>query len=99
MSHAEGDQAAQRILVVDDDDPLLRIHVRALENHRYSVTAAGNGEEAVKALADRSFDVILSDIDMPGMNGIQLLKHVRARDLDVPVVLLTGTPSVETAMA
>jgi DNA-binding NtrC family response regulator len=45
--------------------------------------------------------VILSDIDMPGMNGlngIQLLECVRARDLDVPVVLITGNPSVETAI-
>jgi EAL domain-containing protein (putative c-di-GMP-specific phosphodiesterase class I) len=58
-------------------------------------SARGAGRSAIEAA---SFDVILSDIDMPGMSGIQLLERVRARDLDVPVVLITGNPSVETAI-
>src|SRR5262249_37091227 len=43
-------------------------------------------------------DLVLSDIDMPGMNGMELLRAVRAHDLDVPVVLITGNPRLETAM-
>jgi len=52
----------------------------------------------VRALESGSFDVILSDIDMPGMSGIQLLERVRTRDLDVPVILITGDPAIETAI-
>jgi DNA-binding NtrC family response regulator len=89
---------APHILVVDDNDALLRIHARALASKGYRVETAPDGAAAARAIEAASFDVILSDIDMPGMNGIQLLKRVRARDLDVPVVLITGNPSVETAI-
>ncbi|NUP04836.1 MAG: EAL domain-containing protein [Polyangiaceae bacterium] len=89
---------APRALVVDDDDALLRIHARALSREGYQVETAPNGDAAEQALKRSPFDVILSDIDMPGMNGITLLERVRSYDLDVPVVLITGLPSVETAM-
>jgi EAL domain-containing protein (putative c-di-GMP-specific phosphodiesterase class I) len=92
------DPNSPRVLVVDDDDALLRIHVRALEHEGYQVEAARDGSDAVRALESASFDVILSDIDMPGLNGIQFLERVRARDLDVPVVLITGNPRVDTAI-
>jgi EAL domain-containing protein (putative c-di-GMP-specific phosphodiesterase class I) len=69
-----------------------------LKSHGYRVDTALDGDAAYRALAAGSFDVILSDIDMPGMNGIELLKQVRAGDLDVPVVLITGDPRIDTAM-
>jgi two-component system cell cycle sensor histidine kinase/response regulator CckA len=87
-----------RVLVVDDDDALLRAHARALVLGGYQVITAVNGAEAIHAISEQSFDVILSDIDMPGMSGITLLERVRTYDLDVPVVLITGAPSLETAM-
>ena len=86
-----------RALVVDDDDAILRVHARALSRAGFRVETALDGHAAVKALEGVAFDVILSDIDMPGMNGLELLARVRQRDLDVPVVLITGAPSVETA--
>jgi EAL domain-containing protein (putative c-di-GMP-specific phosphodiesterase class I)/ActR/RegA family two-component response regulator len=93
------DQDGPRVLVVDDDEALLRIHARALSAKGYRVETAPDGNAAVKALEEHTFDVILSDIDMPGMSGIGLLERVRAHDLDVPVVIITGAPSVDTAMA
>lgn len=87
-----------RILIVDDDDALLRAHARILTNAGYQVETAADGNAGVSSLRQMSFDVILSDIDMPGMDGIALLEQVRTHDLDVPVVIITGTPSVETAM-
>jgi EAL domain-containing protein (putative c-di-GMP-specific phosphodiesterase class I) len=93
------DQDGPRALVVDDDEALLRIHARALAAKGYRVETAPDGNAAVKALEEHTFDVILSDIDMPGMSGIGLLQRVRAHDLDVPVVIITGAPSVDTAMA
>src|SRR5208337_214381 len=59
---------------------------------------AVDGRQAVEAVKGRAFDVIVSDINMPGMSGIALLRAVRAQDLDVPVILMTGEPSLETAM-
>jgi EAL domain-containing protein (putative c-di-GMP-specific phosphodiesterase class I) len=88
---------ASRILIVDDDEALLRLHVRALSGAGFEVTAAADGAQAVKAIEQSAFEVILSDIDMRGLDGLKLLAHVRTHDLDVPVVLITGSPSVETA--
>ncbi len=93
------DHDGPRVLVVDDEDALLRVHARALSAAGFRVETALDGATAVGALEQNSFDVILSDIDMPGMNGIQLLERVRAHDLDVPVIMITGAPSVDTAMA
>lgn len=86
------------VLVVDDEPELLRGVSRGLKLQGYSVTEARNGEEAVQHLSRRAFDVVVSDIVMPGMGGIQLLKEVRQHDLHVPVVLMTGEPAVSTAV-
>jgi EAL domain-containing protein (putative c-di-GMP-specific phosphodiesterase class I) len=87
-----------RALIVDDEEPLLRAQARVLSTAGYRVETAIDGLTAERALAQSPFDVILSDIDMPGMNGLALLERVRQSDLDVPVVFITGCPSVETAM-
>lgn len=82
-----------RVLVVDDELAILRTFARVLGSGGYTVITATDGV-AAKALIDHErFDVILSDICLPGLSGIELLRAARQRDLDVPVVLLTGTPS------
>ena len=86
------------VLVVDDEPELLRGVCRGLKLQGYSVTEAHSGEEAVQHLSRRPFDVVVSDIVMPGMGGIQLLKEIRQHDLHVPVVLMTGAPAVSTAV-
>jgi EAL domain-containing protein (putative c-di-GMP-specific phosphodiesterase class I) len=86
------------VLVVDDEPELLRGVCRGLKVQGYSVTEARSGEEAVQHLSRRAFDVVVSDIVMPGMGGIQLLKEIRQHDLHVPVVLMTGAPAVSTAV-
>src|ERR1700690_3618555 len=95
---SEESQVGSRVLVVDDEEALLRAHARVLSKAGYQVETAADGHAAERALEKVSFDVILSDIDMPGMNGIALLERVRRRDLDVSVVFVTGSPSVETAI-
>jgi EAL domain-containing protein (putative c-di-GMP-specific phosphodiesterase class I) len=87
-----------RILVVDDDELLVRALVRTLSAEGYDVATAGDGRKAAELIADAEFDVIVSDLDMPRMNGIQLLQTVRQRHLDVPVVLMTGNPDLKTAV-
>jgi EAL domain-containing protein (putative c-di-GMP-specific phosphodiesterase class I) len=87
------------VLVVDDDVPTARGFGRVLSAAGFNVTLANDGAEAVAAAQKTSFDAILSDIAMPGMNGIELLKAVREHDLDVPVILITGGPAIESAVA
>jgi EAL domain-containing protein (putative c-di-GMP-specific phosphodiesterase class I) len=88
-----------RVLLVDDDEVLLRSYARALGGEGYEVETHLDGESAIEALNARSFDVVLSDLDMPRLGGLALLERIRAHDLDVPVVLITGCPTLDTAIA
>jgi EAL domain-containing protein (putative c-di-GMP-specific phosphodiesterase class I)/CheY-like chemotaxis protein len=92
----EGD--SPRALVADDDEAVLRAHARVLSSKGFEVVTVRDGDSAVQALSQASFDVVLSDIDMPKMSGIQLLERVREHDLDVPVLLITGAPTIESAI-
>ena len=92
------DRARRAVLVVDDEVRIAQALVRVLGAAGFDVEIAVDGRQAVEAVKGRAFDVIVSDINMPGMSGIALLRAVRAQDLDVPVILMTGEPSLETAM-
>lgn len=86
-----------RVLLVDDD-PLVRAALaRTLRHRGIPLEEAADGVSALEILREGRIAVVLSDINMAGMNGIELLRAIRAVDLDVPVILLTGVPSVETA--
>jgi EAL domain-containing protein (putative c-di-GMP-specific phosphodiesterase class I)/ActR/RegA family two-component response regulator len=87
-----------QILIVDDEADLLGAYAEMLREAGYAVETAGSGARAME-LFDRSpFDAVLTDIQMPGCDGVQLLQWVRERDLDVPVLIMTGNPRVETAV-
>jgi len=101
LSAGSAKQASDRsphVLVVDDDKDIRLLHQRALQRHGFQTTAAEDGESAIHAMETTSFDVVVTDIDMPNMNGIRLLECIRATDLDVPVIFVTGLPSIETAI-
>jgi EAL domain-containing protein (putative c-di-GMP-specific phosphodiesterase class I) len=83
---------------VEDEDALRHALVRSL-SPTFEITAVADGASAAELLVKESYDGVLSDIGLPGMSGVDLLRLVRTYDLDVPVVLMTGTPSVETAIA
>jgi two-component system NtrC family sensor kinase len=87
-----------RVLVVDDNESLLRGYQRALVQEGYRVEIAINGQSALEAIEAAPFDVILADLDLPDTNGMEVLSRVREQDVDVPVVLITGNPSLETAI-
>jgi EAL domain-containing protein (putative c-di-GMP-specific phosphodiesterase class I) len=86
------------ILIVDDEPALSRGLARALEADGYTVTTMDDAEEASRLLKHESFDAIVSDISMPRMNGLQFLRSAREHDLEVPVLLVTAMPAVETAI-
>ncbi len=92
------DLPSASVLVVDDDGAVCRTLEHILVSAGLEVTMASGGASALAEVQRRSFDVILSDIQMPEMTGVELLSKVRAHDLDVPVILMTGNPTLETAM-
>jgi EAL domain-containing protein (putative c-di-GMP-specific phosphodiesterase class I)/ActR/RegA family two-component response regulator len=85
------------VLVVDDDYSLLKGIERVLGRAGFRVAVASNGPSAIELLEHGTFDCVVSDINMPGMSGTELLRAVRERDPDVPVLLLTGAPTLQTA--
>ncbi|HEX7671842.1 MAG TPA: response regulator, partial [Polyangiaceae bacterium] len=86
-------------LVVDDDDGVRRTTGRVLTALGYDVVEAESGREALRFLEAKLFDVVVSDISMPEMDGIRLLREIRARDPHVQVILMTGVPTFETAVS
>jgi EAL domain-containing protein (putative c-di-GMP-specific phosphodiesterase class I) len=86
-----------RILLVEDDEQLRSALSRMLAA-KFQLTAVESGEAAVKAVRDGRFDVVLSDVNMPGMDGVALLRNIREHALDVPVILMTGAPALEVAV-
>lgn len=87
-----------RVLLVDDDAQVRRAYAENLTRHDVRVDTASNGREAIDLVRAGSYDAIVSDISMPEMTGVELLKAVRAHDIDVPVILMTGQPDVESAV-
>jgi len=87
------------VLVVDDEEQLRRLVERMLGRAGIVVTTAAGGLPALELLrSGRRFDCIVSDLMMPGMDGMELLRQIRQLDLDVPLVFLTGNPSLSSAM-
>ena len=92
--------ARGRVLVVDDSRATLTLISSMLRSWGYEAVAV---EDPLDALAlfeagEAPFDTVLTDIQMPSMSGVELLRRVRERDRDVPIVLLTGTPSLDSAI-
>jgi EAL domain-containing protein (putative c-di-GMP-specific phosphodiesterase class I) len=87
-----------RLLLADDDEGLRRIFARAFRADGFEVEVAEDGEAALRMLEDQRYDAVLTDISMPRLSGIELLRAVRERDADVPIVLMTGGPDLETAL-
>jgi len=87
-----------RILLVDDEKDLLEWLSVVLGKEGYSVRCASSGDEALKLFRQDPFDMIITDIRMSGLSGIQLLKQVKAENPEIIVLLITAYASVETAV-
>jgi DNA-binding response OmpR family regulator len=91
-------QSAGRILVVDDDPDTRTLIQDILDEEDYEVQVCSSGEHALALLGEERFDVVLSDIKMPGISGTDILLHVRRKNLDTEVVLMTAYASVQSAV-
>jgi response regulator RpfG family c-di-GMP phosphodiesterase len=87
-----------RVLAVDDNSSLLRFLVSAFTASGCTVTAAPTAEEALDRIDADAYDLVVSDIKMPGLSGLDLLRAVKAKQPATPVVLITGAPSVNSAV-
>jgi len=86
------------ILVVDDEPVVREALRRLLSLDGYDVVVAVSGDEALSCIPRQGFDVIVSDIRMPGLNGLQLLERLRAANPRVGVILVTAYADVDTAV-
>jgi len=87
-----------RILVVDDDRLILESCRDVLEGERHAPVLAASGEEGIETIAEEPFDLIITDLKMPGKDGLDVLRFVKEKRPDIPVVILTGYPALNSAI-
>ena len=85
----------QKILIAEDDSELCRLFSHVLSKHDYEVTAVENGAEALDALHREYYDLLISDIMMPVMNGYELVKSLRESGQTIPVLMITAKGSFD----
>ena len=88
----------RRILVVDDDLDTCALIVDTLSDEGYVICACTGGEQALDVLGHESFDLVLTDIKMPRVTGVDLLRHIRETNRDTSVILMTAYASIDTAI-
>ncbi|HEY8073140.1 MAG TPA: response regulator, partial [Labilithrix sp.] len=98
MSDVHG-HAKARILIVDDDVTTLEALERLLRQDGHEVHAARSGRAALEIAASHPPDVVVTDVQMPGMSGYELLERLRAQDADLPVVVTTGLADLSAAVS
>ena len=95
-SGQEESRRPARILVVDDEESIRDLLRLVLTGEGYSVVTASGGEEAIGYLKAQQFDLVITDLVMPGVNGVEVLRVAKRIDPNYPVMVITGFPSVET---
>src|SRR6476646_4243327 len=87
-----------RILIADDEPLYLRDNAELLRKEGFQCTTAPNGSAALEALSQEHFDLVLSDLNMPGNMKLELLRTGRTNWPDIPLIIVTGAPSLPTAI-
>lgn len=87
------------VLIVDDEEDFLETLIKRLNKRQVDASGARSGEEALRLLKEKTFDVVILDVKMPGgMNGIEALREIKKIQPLAEVILLTGHASVETSI-
>ena len=87
-----------RILIVDDEEIVVRSTVRVLESGGYALQTARDGAEALQKVDEAQYDVVILDVMMPNMNGLEVLRRVKEAHPDIEVIMFTGLAQIETAV-
>ncbi|HEX9912576.1 MAG TPA: sigma-54 dependent transcriptional regulator [candidate division Zixibacteria bacterium] len=90
--------AKGNILVVDDEVVICKSIQRILSPEGYEVKTALSGEEALEKISQESFDIVITDLKMPGMDGMELLAKIKEKDPEIIVIIITGYSTVQTAV-
>jgi len=90
--------AKARILVVDDEEGMCEFLQYLLEGEGYEVDVAHSGDQALAKVEGSLFNLVLADIRMPGIDGLEMLRHMREADENTVVIVMTGYSSLETAI-
>lgn len=89
---------ARAVLHIDDDPQVTRMVAKRLSEHGYEVTSLNDPHKAMKELMQNQWRVVLLDIDMPGVNGLNLLREIKAYDGGIQVIMLTGVVTLSTLL-
>jgi DNA-binding NtrC family response regulator len=92
------EQDTNNLLVVDDEEVIREGMRRILEAEGYHVTTSASGRTAIEKIQEWDFDVVITDLKMPGMDGIEVLKTIKILQPEVPVIIITGYSTVDTAV-
>lgn len=87
-----------KILITDDDVDLRELLTESVTNWGYQVSVARDGDEALKRLRMERFDIVITDLMMPGMDGLALLQKIKELDSEILVIIITGYATIETAV-
>ena len=90
--------SAPHILLIDDEKIALLNLTHVLEKEGYHITACQDGEAGLAAIQQNEFDLVLTDLRMPGIDGMEVLKHIKATTPDVPVIMITGHATLDSAV-
>jgi DNA-binding NtrC family response regulator len=90
--------ASERILIVDDEDGMRRLLSRVLTREGYETSAVGSGAEALRLVASERFDLVVTDIKMPEMDGLQLLAELKEYEPSLPIIVITAYGTIENAV-
>jgi DNA-binding NtrC family response regulator len=79
-----------RVLCIDDEEELVSAWVERLQMRSIEAEGVTNGQDAIKRVKEKKFDVVILDIKMPGISGFEIMKLIKNEDPDLPVILITG---------
>lgn len=88
-----------KIIVIDDDPNVGKLIARLLEKKGHEVTILLSGEEALKTISEEKFDIVITDIKLPGMDGMTVLEKIKRISMDIDVIMITGYGSIESAVS
>ncbi len=89
---------AERILIVDDEEGMRRLLGRVLSREGYETVAVGSGAEAMRQVRTETFDLVITDIKMPEMDGLRTAARIKAFDPSLPIIVITAYGTVENAV-
>lgn len=89
---------SERILIVDDDPSFRRVVEYSLQEQGYETSSFGDPEEAFREFLDSEFALVVTDMYMPKLNGLDLISRMQAIVPDVPIIIVTGHPEIDDAM-